>query len=202
MPFLIPKIDEAQWIGPQSLRVRFSSPLVEYQYQLYAGRRLIGETTEEDARVIIGQLVPFTIPEHLSVMAVTGDEAGQDFGSLLPARPYARTEISFSTTGWPDDTKWIDILSGTVPGGAVDANNRIGRINFDGVGDYSFLTEPQETGTWNYQITGRDNKPDSGNPGTAASASVAVLAYPPDVFGSKRLSVSATAGVASINWSY
>lgn len=203
MIYLQPQITGVEWTGPNSLRVRFSTQLSGYHHQLYLGRQWIGETIQAADREIVGSIDLGDVPEHLSVIAVNGADFGQDNGSVLPRIPLARLRASFQTDGWPSDTKWIEVASNTTPGGAVDDDNVIDRIPWEGVADYVFLSDPRDYGSHTFRIRGRDDKPDEGNLGTLTDLNVTLRSYPNDVqaSGNDRFDVSVAAGVATLSWS-
>jgi len=158
-------------------------------------------------------MVPTLWPEHITVLAVETSEAGSDFGSLLPDRPYNRAKISTTVSGWPSDAKYIDITAGTTPGGAVDDTNLIYREFYDSDRTYNMLVPATDTfrgsGTWNIEVTGRDDKPPKdqssqpGNLGTAKTLSVDVLSHPPDVTpqaDSSRFSITISSGTLTVNF--
>lgn len=193
-------IESLAWASTRALACRFRSNHTSRWHHLYGGRSLIGSCAPGQ-RLVIGQLVPARYPEHLTLLAVDLQDRTTDFGDDLPLRPYNRVRLRFTADGFPTDTEFLDITAGTVPGGAVDDGNRIGRLLFAGDRQYEFLTPPLEgTGEWNFEITARDNRPSSGNAGTAAAASQSVLAHPPDVplSSRNRLSVAVAGGFATI----
>lgn len=200
---LQPKIATAEWIAQRTMKVTFTSPLSGHLYQLYAGRDLVAETQDPSQRELIAQILPATLPQHLAILAVTPAEAGTEYGGMLPgARPYNRVRLTFSTSAWPADSERIEITAGTTPGGAVDADNLLGSLLFVEDGEYEFETEPLETGTWNFEITGYDDKDTNGNAGTAETAAATVASYPQDVqlVDDARLTVSSGSGNLTIGW--
>ncbi len=203
MAFLIPTITRARWLTVNTLRVEFTSPLNGYAYQLYAGRSLVGVSESTAARTIDAQLTPYDLPQHLQVVAITNAERGTDFGPQLPPRPYNRVRLNWDASGFEADAKHFRITAGTAPGGAVDDNNEIGQVPFDGNGEFEFETEPLETGTWNFEIQAFDDKPSQGNSGTAASVAADVGSYPADVGfdeDGNRLTVTTDGTTATIDW--
>lgn len=196
-------LTSASWLDSHSLRVRFTSTYTDKLYQLYAGRTLIGRVGSPQARSIVGTLQPSLWPEHIQLLAVDPADFSNDYGAQLPDRPYNRARVSVTTTGWTD-AKYLDVTAGLIPGGGVNAENRIYRELFDTNREYSFLTPPfHGSGTWNLEVFGRDDKPLEGNAGPATALSVKVLSHPPDVqqrSDGTRLAVSVAGGDATINF--
>ena len=193
------EVTSLTWASARSLVCRFTSIHTHRWHHLYAGRTLIGSCAPGQ-RLLSAQLLPARYPEHLTLAAVDIADRTTDFGDELPLRPYNRVRLRFTAASFPDDTEFLDITAGTEPGGAVDDDNRIGRLLFAGDQQYEFITDPLQGGEWNFEITPRDNRPSSGNAGTPATASQSVLAHPPDVeqVARNRLSVEVDAGVATI----
>ncbi|MCA9013696.1 MAG: hypothetical protein KDA77_00060 [Planctomycetaceae bacterium] len=191
------------WLDSHSLRVRFATTYTDKLYQLYAGRSLIGRTEAAADTYVIGTLQPSLWPEHIQLLAVDPNEIENEYGSLLPDRPYNRALISVTTAGWTD-AKYLDVVSGQIPGGAVDSANRIHRELFDENREYSILTPTfHGSGTWNLQVFGRDDKPLEGNAGTAIALTAKVLSHPPDVqirSDGSRLAASVAGGVATVDF--
>lgn len=203
MPFLQPNITSVTWTGPNALRVRFTSTCVGCHHQLYIGRQFVGETGTTIEREIVASYDPGDYPEHLTILAVSGSDVGVDHGGKLPRIPVARARISFDTTGWPSDTKIIEVASNTAEGGAVDDSNIVGQIPWEGIATYEFLSDPREWGDHTFRIRGRDNRPTDGNAGTETDVNIATTSYPADVQISNgaRLSVSVASSTAEISWS-
>lgn len=172
-----------EWISAHAIRVSFSTTWsTAYVYQLYAGRRLIGVSVSPSARQVIGQLLPSRSPQVLTLLAVDPEDATTDFGSLLPPNAYNCVALGFTAAGMPSDTRWLEVTSGTTPGGAVSSSNVLALIPFDVDRSYEYTTDPLDgTGTWNFEIAARDNRPNNGNKGTALAISAAILSIPPDV---------------------
>lgn len=196
------RIIGAAWISPTSLRVAYASTWAGLLYQLYAGRRLIGVTESSTARSVAGPLDAGDAPEHIAIVAVGPADRLTDFGRQLPIRPYNRVRLTFAASGWPADAEFLDVRSGTVAGGAVDPTNRIDRLLYDDDGDYESITPPlAESGTWHFEVVGRDERPPDGNVGSPLALSAAVLCYPEDVAlqsDGTRLTASAAAGVLNV----
>lgn len=193
------------WAGTTAIRAAFTTTYgTSYLYQLYAGRKRIGVTADASDRVVLGQLQPSLYPQHLMLVAVDPADRFTDFGSQLPKRPFNTVRLRFSTSSWPADAKYIDITAGTVPGGAVDSDNLLTRILFDVDRQYEYVTPALSgSGTWNFEVFGRDSRRSEGNAGTALALSADVLAHPPDVALSSsgsRLTFSVAAGVATVGF--
>lgn len=198
-------ITSVGWLSSQAIAVAFSSSYgSRYQYQLYAGRSLIGVTRGTGQRVVIGELEPSDWPQHLTLLAVRPAFSLVDYGRRLPLRPYNKARITFSTASWPDDAKLIELSAGTVPGGAVDAGNILERIFFDHDGEFEIFSPAMPgSGQWNFEVAGRDNRQPDGNRGTALAVSADLLAHPPDVVlqpDNTRFSVAVAAGVATVTF--
>lgn len=199
------KITRVAWLGSQSISVVFTSTYgSSYVYQLYAGRTLIGVTSSATDRTVVGDLEPSLWPQHLTLLAVSPANRLVDYGLSLPLRPYNRVRFSFSTSSWPSDSKCIELSAGTAVGGAVDVSNVVERIFFDTDRDFEILSPPMPgSGQWNFEIAGRDNRPPSGNRGTALAVNANVLAHPPDVVpndDNTRLAVSVAGGEATVTF--
>lgn len=198
------KMTAAQWVSTHAVRVHFTSTWgTACVYQLYAGRSLIGSTTNPSERSIVGQLQPSTWPQFLQLVAVAPAQRLTDYGSSLPLRPYNRVRITAAITDPDGDAAFVELTGGTTPGGAVDDANVLDRIPFKTAGDYSITTAPLEgSGEWNFELATLDDKPPDGNRSTPLEVSATVLATPPDVSlsGGRRLSVALDAGVATITW--
>ena len=195
------------WFGPSAIRVDFESIYGSaYHYQLYAGRTLIGQTYSPSERFISAPLIPTDWPQWLQLVTVDPAERLTDYGSSLPDRPYNKAEISVTTSSWPSDSKVIEVSSGTVPGGAVDTANIVARQNWRTDTTYAMTTTPcGPSGSWNFQVAGRDDKPIDGNRGTALALSATLLTQPRDyalTAEGARFDVSATAGTATVSFTY
>lgn len=183
----------------RGLVCRFRSIHDQCWHQLYAGRTQIGISTPGQ-RTLVGQLQAARYPERLTLMAVEIPDRMDDFGDELPPRPFNRARLRFTASGFPTDTEFLDITAGEEPGDPVDDSNRIGRLLYVGSTQYEFISDPLPGGEWNFEITGRDNRPRDGNAGTSVPASLTVLAHPPDVriTGGDRLSVDVLNSVATV----
>ena len=200
-------IRRVYWLSQTALRVEFSSSYgTNYHYQLYAGRCLIGTTSTPAQRVIVGHLQPAAWPPHLTLLAVDKDKRQTDYGDTLPPRPYNRVKLQFTASSWPADSKYIDVTGSATPGGAVVDSNLIERVLYDTDRQYTVLTKPLPgTGTWSFEVFGRDDRLANGNAGDVLELSQAVLAHPPDVaLGSdgSRLAVSVASQTATITFTY
>lgn len=188
------------WASQRSLVCRFRSVHTRRWHHLYGGRSRIG-VAAPGQRSLTAQLDPSRYPEHLMLLAIDIGDRLTDFGDSLPLRPFNRVRLRFSASGFPSDTEFLDVTAGTVPGGAVADSNRIDRLLFEGDDRYQLVTDPLPgSGTWNFQITPRDNRPPGGNVGTPATASQDVLAHPPDVpfVAGQRFHVAVADGAAII----
>lgn len=193
------------WISAHALAVQIESSYGDsYLYQLYAGRTLVGVSAHPSQRVIVGSVDPSDWPEHITVLAIEPAQRFTDYGADLPLRPYNRVRLRFSTASWPTDSKSIELAAGTEVDGAVDPDNILVRTAYDGDHDYEIFSPPMPgSGQWNFEIAGRDNRPDEGNRGTALAVSKTVLAHPPDVVlqdDNSRFSVAIAAGTATITF--
>ena len=200
------RITKTQWVGATAIRVDFESTYGStYAYQLYVGRTRVGATPDQLSRSIVGQLQPSEWPQVLQIVAVDPLERFTDYGALLPKRPYNRVRLRFSTTAWPADSRYVEVIGGTEPEGAPDEANLIDRQLFDTDREYLVTTPPLSgSGEWNFEARGRDGRPGGGNVGDPLSLSAEVLACPPDValVDGRRLSVAVEDGDATISWSY
>lgn len=198
-------VTDCAWLSATAISVSFTTTYgTDYQYQLYAGRQLIGATVATSERTLVGQLQPSTYPQCLTILAVEPTERLTDYGDRLPPRPYNRVKLRWATLGMPSDMKWIEITSGTVAGGAVSLSNVLALVPFDQNRFYEYLTPPVSgTGTWNFEVAHRDMRPPDGNRGTASAISAAVIAIPPDVesdgFGN-RLAVAIASQNATVTY--
>lgn len=200
------RIVDAGWISAVGLMVRFASTYgTEYFHQLYAGRTLIGVTNAPSDRVVLGELQASHYPQPLQLVAVTPDDRLTDFGPSLPPRPYNRVKLGWTTSGWTDAER-IEISAGTVAGGAVDLTNVLEKMHFDENRVYSYTTPPMPgSGTWNFQVAGRDDTEPLGNRGTALAIPCGITAHPPDVAladDGTRLAVQVAAGIATVSFTY
>lgn len=201
------RITGGLWISTAAVMVQFESTYDDlFDYQLYAGRSLIGVTDNPADRQVVGQLLPSDWPQHLTLLAVEPGERLTEYGSLLPRRPYNKARLPFSVSGWPDDAKYLDLVAGTAPGGAVDADNRLERLLFAGDRDYVLYSPPMPgSGTWNFQVLGRDDKRPEGNAGEGVALQADLLAHPPDVpidADGLRFTVTIENQVATVAFTY
>lgn len=194
-------ITSLSWAGPSALRVRFTSTH-SFHHQLYAGRKLLGETVHPDQREIIGSVKPSHWPQFLWLVALQTGELGQDFGASLPPRPYNVVRIQFDAESWPSDADVIEVTSSPLPDEEVDENNVIARLLYRGDRSYSIETPPLPgSGAYAFEIAGRDNRPGGGNLGTVAEAEIDLLAHPPDVAkqsSGKRFELDVDAGAGTL----
>ena len=203
--FLKPKITSVQWVGLNEIEVVFESNIGNVYHQLYAGREKIGATESYGQRTITALLVDGDNPIPLQVVAVSGSELLTDFGSSLPIRPYNRAKLKWSTSSYPSDAKLFEVTAGTTAGGAVSSSNVIETVVFDGDRTYEIITPAlSESGTWFFEVTGRDNRGTNGNAGTALAMSAVVLVMPADFTeqsSGNRFDVSLVAGSLTLTWS-
>lgn len=194
-------ITAAEFISDATLRIEFVSDWSGKYHQAYIGRRLAGETATPAERAISLVAPPADVPEWITIVAVDADELGIDIGSELGRRPYNRVALEWDTSGW-SDARTIEVASGATPGGAVVASNVIARTLFDTNRRYSLIT-PSLSGpgrkTWNFEVAGRDATPPTGNRGTAAAISAAILSPPLDVVLKSSSAPRFTARVQSQN---
>ena len=198
-------ITRAEWLGTTALRVEFSTVDTGQLFQLYAGRKRIGVTSDVSERAVIGQLQPSLYPQHLTLVAVDPADKETDYGDELPKRPYNCVRLTFTISGWPSDAAFVDVVGSTEPGGAVDQDNLLVRQPYDTDRVYTATTPALPgSGDWDFEVTGRDNRPSGGNEGPALELSANILAHPPDVAlnesDGSRLSVSVAGGVATIGF--
>lgn len=198
------KITGAGWLSSHAIVVLISTSYSNlYAYQLYAGRTLIGTAAPGDRR-IVGQLKPSAWPQHLTVLAVLPANRIIDYGRSLPLRPYNKARFTFNTASWPSDSKLIELTAGTAVGGVVDLANIVARVPFDTDGEFEIFSPPMPgSGTWNFEIAGRDYRPPEGNRGTALAVAANLLAHPPDVVpqaDNSRFSVSVASGTAAVTF--
>jgi hypothetical protein len=152
------------------------------RYQLYAGRTLIGQTSNTSQTTISGQLNPSPASPPLTVVAVEPDNIGNDYGPTLPNWPSDRYELEFSTSGSPPDMDHFLITGSDAPGGAVDPNNVILRVQWIGDGPYTVPLPPLgQCGVWQFTVTPYSNAQPTGNPGTGATVSVTAIVPPADL---------------------
>lgn len=198
------EITGAWWLGSHALNVEFTTTYAsDYRYQVYVNRILSGATDTEDARSIIATAQPSLWPQEITLLAVDPANVLTDYGSVLPPRPYNQIRLNITASGWTD-AEYIEITSGTVPGGAVSTSNVIGRVLFGDNGAYTFVTDPLSgSGAWYFQVAGRDGTEPTGNRGTATAVSATILAHPPDFTpqdDGNRFSLAATGGNLEIEF--
>jgi len=193
----------AYWTATTSLVVRFASTYSDRCHQLYAGRSLIGSTSSPTSRAIVANLQPSLWPQRLQLISVPQDEYLDDFGDLLPDRPYNRAQVLVTASGWPSDSRFLNVYLSQEAGGDIDYGEPIKSLLYDIDREYMFLTDPLPgSGEYGVGVAGADDKPPAGNIGDPIESSVTVLAHPPDVVfdGSSRFSVAVSGGVATFNY--
>lgn len=200
------RITGARWVSQNAITVAFETSNTGMFHQLYSGRTLIGVTASANDREVTGQLVQTThgYEPDLSLVAVDGNDVDTDHGSEMGVGPFNRALISFSFSGLTGDEERADITAGTQAGGAVSSGNVLGSVPLSGDGTYTFLTDPLAgSGTWNFEVTPYDDRDDDGNAGTARTASLSVIARPPDVQlqtdGTRLFDVSVAGQVLSLS---
>jgi hypothetical protein len=192
------------WEGPQSLRIILSSTYDDtYRYQLYVNRVLTAVTQSTTDRDLLATVFPALWPQEIQLVAVDPTDVGTDYGAQLPPRPYNQVKMQITPSGWTD-ARLLEITGGTTPGGAVDASNLLGRILFDLNREYDFITDPLAgSGAWNFKVAGVDETAPFGNRGTPATATVTILAHPPDVLyqpDGTRFATQLTGGNLVVNF--
>jgi hypothetical protein len=195
-------------LGPNAVFVDLVTSYADRYYQLYAGRTLIGVTTDPTRTRIVGQLNPQgggSVP--LTVVAVAPEDIATDFSAEIPLWPSDRFSLSWSTSyGGGTDVDHFLISRSDSAGGADDTSNVIGRVNYTGDGPYTFDSPPLPAcGAWTYGVTPYDNAQPTGNPGATATVTVQATIPPldlvPDSQGN-RFEAAVAAGVLSISLIY
>lgn len=200
-------IQSIEWMSSHAIGVSLQTTYsANYLYQLYAGRTLIGATRHPNERLLVGQLIPSTWPQCLTILAVDPGDSDIDYGDALPLRPFNRVRLAWESSGMPTDTRYIEITAGTAAGGAVDPSNVLILVPFDVNRRYEWMTLPLEgSGTWNFEIAHRDDKPPAGNRGTAVAVAATITAIPPDLMtdsSGARFTMSVASGTATATFSY
>lgn len=196
-----------RWVGPNELLVPFTSTYGTARFhQLYAGRTLVGVTSNPSDREVRAIVEPSHYGQPLQLVAVEPLERLEDVGSFLPPRPYNKAKLEWDAENY-SDCEAFEVTAGTEPGGAVDATNILKRVLFDRNRRYEYVTPPLDgSGTWNFEVTPYDTAELDGNAGTALAIQVTgVLAHPPDVaFQSdgSRLAGEIAGGVITIDFDY
>jgi hypothetical protein len=200
------RITSLRWTNPTAIRVDFTSTYASlYQYQLYAGRSLIGQTVSTSERFIVAPVSVSLWPQFFAVVAVDPDNLLTDYGSLLPPRPYNKSKVSVTTSGWPPDSRLVAIAWADTPGGAVDYANEV-RTLYDTDRTYTLTSEPiGPSGDYAFVAYGIDDKPESGNRGNTTSLTASLTTQPPDfalATDGARFQATATSGTATITYDY
>jgi len=199
-------ITSITWSGTNGIRVNFTTTYTGRHHQLYVGRTRIGSTNGTGETVINAPLQPSFYPQYLQLVSVEESERTTDYGDSLPDRPYNVVRLRWETAA-SGDTKWLEVTGGATPGAAVDTANVLENVLFDTDRVYVWTSKPLSgSGTWNFEVAGRDDKPLTGNRGTALPfQATRVLACPPDVVlnsSGNRLRATVAAGVATIRFDY
>lgn len=169
------------WEGPFALAVRFETTYDDLCHQFYVGRSLVGWTDSIGDRQILCNVQDSLWPEHCQLLAVDPTQRATDYGALLPPRPYNRVKLIGDTTGWTD-AKFLEVVAGTEPGGAVDTDNVIALELFDTGRERIIITDPLPgSGPWNFELAGRDLTRPDGNRGDPTAVSASIYAHSPDV---------------------
>lgn len=195
------------WMGANAIRVDFESFYRgRFQYQLYAGRTLIGQTYSPAERHIVAPLAPTHWPQVLQVVAVSSSQRLTDYGRQLPPRPYNKALIDVVTTSWPADSRSIEVAAGDEPGGVVDPDHIVARQNWRRDQTYTLTTIPLgPSGGWNFQVAGRDARPPGGNRGLPRELSTTLLTQPSDyalTAAGARFDASVADNTLSVQFTY
>lgn len=175
------RITLVRWIGPTEVEVRFESDGLT-RTQLYAGRTLIGITQSSADRIIYGQLREELWPYHLTLVAVTDDEALEDWGDLLPVRPYHRAAATVAVTDPAGEAQQLLLYGAPLPGGEVDESEPLDVAIIEGTGDYRLLSPPRPgSGLWKFRLMIYDRRPPEGNPSVGVDFEIDLVATPPDI---------------------
>lgn len=194
------------WLTSGSILVKFTTTYTGRHHQLYAGRTLIGQTANTTDLSLTATFQASKYPQYLQLVSVQESERFTDYGSTLPDRPYNVVRLTWETAA-SSDTRWLEVNSGAAPGDAADDANILERILFDQDRKYTYTTKPLNgSGTWNFEVAGRDDKPLDGNRGDPlAFQATGVLACPPDLVSypdGSRLSYSIDTDADEITISY
>lgn len=201
------RIVNSGWMGYRAVFVDFvSSHRSGFVFQLYANRTMIGRTTLATERRIIGQLVDEDSPAPLTLIRVDSGNALTDYGPQIPQRPWNRFNLQWSASSFPADAACFEITGSTEADGAIDPENVIARVPFNGDGAYQYALPPiARSGDWQYAVTPRDNSMPLGNAGTSQTVTVAAVVPPPDVVmdqDGKRFTLTADEGVITAEFVY
>ena len=129
------------WAGRRSLMVEFGTIYENRLHQLYAGRCLVGHTRRISERRIIFQFNPTTgTPATLMLAAVSDGEGSVEYGDRFGRLPANRYVLRWSASSYPADADHFEITGSTEPGGEVDPENVLKRLQFVGDGVYEWET--------------------------------------------------------------
>jgi hypothetical protein len=200
------RITSLRWTNPTAIRADFVSTYGNlYQYQLYAGRTLIGSTVNTNERFIAAPVGVSLWPQFFAVLAVDPDNVLTDYGPHLPPRPYNKAEVSITTSGWPSDSRLVAIAWADEPGEAVNYANEVRQLFYTD-GSYTLTSEPiGPSGDYTFAAYGIDDKPENGNRGSVTSLTATLTTQPPDfalATDGARFQVTATSGTATITYDY
>lgn len=176
-------ITDISWAGRNAVAVtidrggKYSDKLL----QLYAGRRLIGTTSDPSENVIIGQ-VPAGSACPLGVLVRDAADRLDDWGSHLDLRAWNVYRIQFAApVDPPADIHHFDIVAGAAPGDPYDSTNIVARIPFSGAATYSYvLPSFPVRGDWQIAVIARDNAQPLGNAGSENSLTIPTIIFPWD----------------------
>lgn len=202
-------ITDVYWAGRNAVGVVFDhgGNYTDKRFQLYAGRRLIGVTTDPIETFVRGQ-VPAGSACPLGIVVVEADEAGRDFGSILDLRPWNVYRLQWQPPDDPSaDLHHFDIVAGRSPGDEYDETNVIARVPFhDARPVYEYVLPPfPERGDWSIAVIGRDDAQPLGNAGSITDLTIPTIIYPWDFVlrsDGRRFVPTVTGGELSIAFDY
>ncbi|QDT95557.1 hypothetical protein [Gimesia aquarii] len=201
------RITKLGWAGQRALAVEFQTIYPDRLHQLYAGRCLVGHTSQLSERRIIFQFNQTVgTPVTLNLAAVPDGEGSVEYGHLFGRLPANRFKLEWSAVGYPADADHFEIAASTEPGGEVDPEIVLQRLPYVGDGDYEWLTPYLDgSGQHKFRITPRDDSEPAGNAGPATEITVNSLLPPDDVAfnpDGSRFGLSEEAGVVTVDFSY
>jgi len=209
MPYLgglnITRIERA---GRNAVAVSFRhSYAIDVRFQLYQNKTKIGCTSARSESRIIGAIPAGASAAPLGIIAVTPENAGDDYSSLLDLRPWNEYQVAMvPPSDPPADLHHFDVVACREADGELDESNIVARLPFVAARPSYAHTLPTfpARGVWSVALVPRDNAQPTGNAGEPISASVAALIYPLDfepitsAAGTRRFSYSIAGGVLSI----